>query len=76
MMTMTAPYQPRPPRPNTLPGIQSLHTYGVRGRHDSPILPEKQVMVVAPVNAPVHMHPDPGRLGQSGLTQNTGFIFI
>merc|ERR1719312_542682 len=71
MMTMTAPYQPRPPRPNTLPGIQSLHTYGVRGRHDSPILPEKQVMVVAPVNAPVHMHPDPGRLGQSGLTQNT-----
>jgi len=71
MMTMTAPYQPRPPRPNTLPGIQSLHTYGVRGRHDSPILPEKQVMVVSPMNAPVHMHPDPGRLGQPGITENT-----
>jgi len=72
MMTMTAPYQPRPPRPNTLPGIQSLHTYGVRGRHhDSPILPEKQVMVVSPVNTPVHMHPDPGRLGQPGISENT-----
>jgi len=70
MMTMTTPYQPRPPRPNTLPGIQSLHTYGVRGRHDSPILPEKQVMVVSPLNTPVHMHPDPGSLGQPGLTDN------
>jgi len=66
MMTMTTPYQPRPPRPNTLPGIQSLHTYGVRGRHDSPILPEKQVVVVSPLNTPVHMHPDPGSLGQPG----------
>ena len=77
MMTMTTPYQPRPPRPNTLPGIQSLHTYGVRGRHDSPILPEKQVVVVSPLNTPVHMHPDPGSLGQPGHTDNnTGFVLF
>lgn len=71
MMTMTTPYQPRPPRPNTLPGIQSLHTYGGRGRHDSPTLSEKQVMVVSSVNTPVHMHPDPGSIGQPGITHNT-----
>lgn len=68
MITMTAPYQPRPPRPNTLPGIQSLQPYGGRGRHDSPILPEKQVVVVSPLNTPVHMHPDPGNSGHPGHT--------
>jgi len=68
MITMTAPYQPRPPRPNTLPGIQSLQPYGGRGRHDSPILPEKQVVVLSPLNTPVHMHPDPGNSGHPGHT--------
>ena len=77
MITMTAPYQPRPPRPNTLPGIQSLQPYGGRGRHDSPILPEKQVVVVSPLNTPVHMHPDPGNSGHPGHTDiNTGFDFF
>jgi len=71
MMTMTTPYQPRPPRPNTLPGIQSLQTYGLRGRNDSPILPEKQVVVMAPLATPVHMHPDPGSIGQPGQAHHT-----
>jgi len=74
MMTMTTPYQPRPPRPSTLPGIQSLQTYGLRGRHDSPILPgmpEKQVVVVSALSTPVHMHPDPDSIGQSGHKHHT-----
>jgi len=77
MMTMTTPYQPRPPRPSTLPGIQSLQTYGLRGRHDSPILPgmpEKQVVVVSALSTPVHMHPDPDSIGQSGHKHHTGFV--
>ena len=66
MTMMTTPYQPRPPRPNTLPGLQSLHA--CRGRHDSP---NYETVGQGLAYTPVHMHPDP-----QNIAHDTGLHFI
>jgi hypothetical protein len=66
-MTMTTPYQPRPPRPNTLPGIQSLRP--CRDRHERPAMLHPSLPPA--VKTPVHMHPDP-----QNTYYHTGFALL
>ena len=52
IMTMTTPYQPRPTRPNTLPGLEPQD--GCRGRNDTP---HYSTEFSPELTSPVDMHP-------------------
>ena len=79
MMTMTTPFQPRPPRhdhpyqrPATLHGIQSLQSYGFRGNTSHSYLPIDQRLSHGPGSLPHHLHRhDPPRVYRPPPPVNT-----